>query len=55
MKLDASYRLHSESKDSGVEWLDRIPSHWAVSRVGFETWVRARLGWKGLKAEEYVE
>lgn len=42
-------------KDSGVEWIGQIPQHWSVSRIGFETWVRARLGWKGLKADEYVD
>ena len=44
-----------EMKDSGVEWLGQVPGHWEVSRLGFEAWVRARLGWKGLKAEEYVD
>jgi type I restriction enzyme, S subunit len=42
-------------KDSGVEWLRELPAHWGVTRLGFSSWVRARLGWKGLKAEEYVE
>lgn len=42
-------------KDSGVEWIGEIPEHWIVSRFSFETWVRARLGWKGLKADEYVQ
>ncbi len=42
-------------KDSGVEWLGEIPEHWDRSKLGFETTVKARLGWKGLKAEEYVE
>ena len=42
-------------KDSDVEWLGKIPAHWEVSRLGYESWVRARLGWKGLKAEEYVD
>jgi type I restriction enzyme, S subunit len=46
---------YGEYRDSGVEWLREVPRHWEVSRLGFETWVRARLGWKGLKAEEYVE
>ncbi len=41
-------------KDGGVEWLGAVPSHWNVSRLGFEAWVRARLGWKGLKADEYI-
>lgn len=42
-------------RDSGVDWLGALPESWSVSRVGFETWVRARLGWKGLKADEYVD
>jgi type I restriction enzyme S subunit len=42
-------------KPSGVEWLGEVPEHWVVSRLGYEAWVRARLGWKGLKAEEYVD
>jgi type I restriction enzyme, S subunit len=46
---------YKKSKESGVEWLDNVPEHWSISRLGFESWVRARLGWKGLKAEEYVE
>ncbi|MEQ1179262.1 restriction endonuclease subunit S [Acinetobacter nosocomialis] len=42
-------------KDSGVEWLGQVPLEWMVSRLGYETWIRARLGWKGLKADEYVD
>jgi type I restriction enzyme S subunit len=42
-------------KDSGVEWLGKVPEHWPISRLGFESWVRARLGWKGLKADEYAD
>lgn len=42
-------------KDSGIEWIGEIPEHWSISRFSFETWVRARLGWKGLKADEYVQ
>jgi type I restriction enzyme S subunit len=50
-----SFPRYPKYKDSGVEWLGAVPEHWAVSRLGFESWVRARLGWKGLKAEEYVD
>ena len=42
-------------KDSGIEWIGEIPSDWDVTRIGYESWIRARLGWKGLKAEEYVD
>jgi len=44
-----------ELVDTGVEWLDRLPRDWRFSALGRESWVRARLGWKGLKAEEYVD
>ena len=50
-----SFPRYPKYKDSGVEWLGEVPEHWEVSRLGFESWVRARLGWKGLKAEEYVD
>ena len=44
-----------ELVESGVEWLDRLPNDWTVVSIGRECWVRARLGWKGLKADEYVD
>lgn len=42
-------------KESGVEWLEYIPSQWDVRKLVFASYIRARLGWKGLKAEEYLE
>ena len=42
-------------KDSGISWLGNIPSDWGTIRLGFCSWIRARLGWKGLKADEYVD
>jgi type I restriction enzyme S subunit len=50
-----SFPKYEHYKDSGVEWLGDLPNDWRVSRLGFEAWVRARLGWKGLKADEYVD
>lgn len=45
----------AEMKDSNVEWVGIIPASWTSSRLGYETYIRARLGWKGLKADEYVD
>lgn len=42
-------------KSSGVEWVGEVPEHWLFTRLDFVSRVKARLGWKGLKAEEYVE
>lgn len=44
-----------EMKDSGVEGMGFIPKKWSVVRFMKVNYVRARLGWKGLKAEEYVD
>lgn len=44
-----------EMKDSEVDWNVKIPQNWNISRLGFESYIRARLGWKGLKANEYVD
>lgn len=41
--------------DSGVDWIGEIPQGWSVKLLSKIIWLRARLGWKGLKAEEYVE
>ncbi|QSV66414.1 MAG: restriction endonuclease subunit S [Aphanizomenon flos-aquae DEX188] len=48
--LDSSVPM----KDSGVEWLGEIPEHWEKSQLGYLAKVKARLGWKGLTAQEYV-
>ena len=42
-------------KFSGDKWIGSIPEEWMVSRLSYETYIRARLGWKGLKADEYVD
>jgi len=42
-------------KDSGIEWIGEIPENWEIVRLNKKIWLRARLGWRGLKAEEYVD
>lgn len=44
-----------EMKNSGLNWLGQIPSHWELVRLGYSSRIRARLGWRGLKANEYVD
>lgn len=44
-----------EMKDSEIEWIDKIPSYWEEKKIKQCVYIRARLGWKGLKADEYVE
>lgn len=36
-------------------WLPPLPNGWDVQPLGRHSWIRARLGWKGLTADEYVD
>ena len=38
-----------------IDWIDVLPPTWNAKRLGSLAKVKARLGWKGLKAEEYVD
>ncbi len=51
----ARYQMYPAYRDSGVEWLGEIPEHWVTKRLKYIATVKARLGWKGLKASEYVD
>lgn len=42
-------------KDSGVEWIGKIPEHWEIKRIKHTTYVKGRIGWKGLRSDEFLE
>lgn len=42
-------------KDSGVEWIGEIPNHWNISKVKYTTYVKGRIGWQGLRSEEFID
>lgn len=48
-------RTNRKMKNSGIEWVGEIPQKWNSIKLKYCTYIRARLGWKGLKASEYVE
>lgn len=50
-----SFPRYPEYKDSGVEWLGEVPGHWATPQIKRTTYLKARVGWKGLTSEEFRE
>ena len=42
-------------KDSGVDWIGQIPEHWNVSKIKYTTYVKGRIGWHGLKSDEFID
>lgn len=48
-------KQYEKYKDSGVEWLGEIPEHWKQSKLKHEFYIKARVGWKGLKSDEFQQ
>lgn len=44
-----------EMKDSGVEWIGEIPLGWTVGRIKYNYYLKGRIGWQGLKADEFID
>jgi type I restriction enzyme S subunit len=42
-------------KDLGVVWLGKIPAHWEVKRIKHNSYVKGRIGWKGLTSDEFSD
>lgn len=44
-----------EMKDSGIEWIGKIPENWDTIKVKYTSWLKGRIGWDGLKSTEYTD
>ena len=42
-------------KDSGIEWIGKIPEEWDVIRLKDFSYMKGRIGWQGLKSEEFID
>lgn len=42
-------------KESGIDWIGKIPEEWEVIKVKFFTYMKGRIGWQGLKADEFID
>lgn len=42
-------------KDSGVKWIGTIPEDWETIKIKYTSWLKGRIGWQGLKSNEYQE
>jgi len=42
-------------RTSKIEYVSSVPDHWEEKRLNIVAYVRARLGWRGLTADEYVD
>ncbi len=42
-------------KDSGIEWIGKMTKSWDVSKIKFTSYVKGRVGWQGLRSEEFTD
>ena len=45
----------AKMKDSGIKWIGKIPDVWNVIRLKNASWLKGRIGWQGLRAEEFTD
>ena len=46
---------YKKYKDSGIEWIGEIPEHWDIKKIKHNTYLKARVGWKGLRSDEFLD
>lgn len=42
-------------KDTGIEWIGKIPAHWKLPRLKNAYSLHGRIGWNGLRSDEFRE
>ncbi|HHH50223.1 MAG TPA: restriction endonuclease subunit S, partial [Saprospiraceae bacterium] len=47
-------KRYEKYKDSGIEWIGEIPNNWNIKKIKHRCYVKARVGWKGLKSDEFL-
>ena len=48
-------KQYESYKDSGIQWLGNIPSHWKIQPLKYNLSLKGRIGWNGLKSDEFKE
>ncbi len=46
-------KRYPKYKPSGVEWIGEIPNTWQMKKLKHLSYLKARVGWHGLKADEF--
>jgi type I restriction enzyme S subunit len=44
------HRSADEMKDSGIEWIGKIPKEWFHRKIKFNSYVKGRIGWRGFES-----
>ena len=42
-------------KASGIAWIGDIPESWELHKIKYCSYLKGRIGWQGLKADEFID
>lgn len=42
-------------RPSGIDWIGEIPEHWDIAPLKFKCSLKGRIGWNGLKSDEFKD
>lgn len=42
-------------RPSSIDWLGEIPQHWGIISMKYYFYMKGRIGWQGLKADEFID
>ena len=42
-------------KQSGIKWIGEVPETWKLLKLKFYSYLKGRIGWQGLTADEFTE
>ena len=46
---------YEKYKPTEFEWIGKVPESWQILRVKDYTYLKARIGWQGLRSDEFIE
>lgn len=46
---------NAKMKDSGIEWIGKIPEGWEVKKIKYTSYIKGRVGWHGLRSDEFTD
>jgi len=46
---------NAKMKDCGIEWIGDVPEHWEIWKIKHTSYVKGRIGWDGLRSDEFFE
>jgi len=49
------WRAYLQYSHMDRPWLDRLPRHWGLKRIKHTTYVKGRIGWQGLRSDEFCD